>query len=91
VQHEVVVPAGDGKRVELDRPETAEDFQDRVGPTLQRASRSKELACDEETPGGVGGDFHGKSRLSEGRRERPVAAPFADFTQCTNAKYCVSM
>ena len=30
VQHEIVVPAGDRDRVELDRPELAENLQDRV-------------------------------------------------------------
>jgi hypothetical protein len=60
VQHEVVVPARNGQRVELDRPEAAEDLQNGVGPSFERACRREQLACDEEAPGGVGTGFYGR-------------------------------
>jgi len=39
VQHEVVVPAGDRDRVELDRPELAKDPQHGFGASRQRPRR----------------------------------------------------
>ena len=42
MQHQVVAPARDGKRVELDRPEVPEDFQHGVGgPSSDRAGVSR--------------------------------------------------
>jgi hypothetical protein len=60
VQYEVVVPAGDRKWIELDRSEAAEDLQHRVGSSVEGTCRCEQLAGDEETPGGVGGDFQGR-------------------------------
>jgi hypothetical protein len=57
VQHEIVVAARDGQRVELDRPEAAKDFQNRIGASLERARRCEQLARDEKAPRGVCGDF----------------------------------
>jgi len=59
MQHEVVVPAGDGERVELDGTESAEHFEHAVGTALQRARRRKHVSCDEEAPCRLGADRHG--------------------------------
>jgi hypothetical protein len=63
VQHEVVVPAGDGKRVELERPEPANDLEHCVRAALEGACGCEELARDEEAPRGLGGDLHSGSQL----------------------------
>ena len=58
MQHEVVVPARDRQRVELDRAEPAEHFPNGVEPSFDRARRSEQVARNEEAPGGVRGDMH---------------------------------
>jgi hypothetical protein len=60
VQDEVVVPSGDSERVELDRPESAEDFEHRVGTALKRARGREHLTCDEKAPCRFGSDVHGR-------------------------------
>jgi hypothetical protein len=57
MQHEVVVPARDRQRVELDRPEAAEDFQNCVGSSVERACRREQLTRDEKAARGLGGDL----------------------------------
>jgi hypothetical protein len=61
VQDEVMVPARNRQRVELDRPEPAKDFQDCVGSSVERACRREHLTRDEKAPRGVRADFHGRS------------------------------
>jgi hypothetical protein len=75
VQHEVVVPARDGQRIELDRPEAAKDFENRVGSSVERTCRREQVACDQEAPSGFRGDSQSNSRtdrtvdyVSVGRR-----------------------
>ena len=48
VQHEVVVPAGDRDRVELDRPELAEDLQHAFEAARERPRRREEVPRDEK-------------------------------------------
>jgi hypothetical protein len=54
VEHEVVVPAGDGERVELDQTEPAEDLEHRIGASFERARGGEEVACDQEASRGLG-------------------------------------
>ena len=58
VQHEVVAPAGDRDRVELDRAEPAEDLEHGVEASLERSRRREEVPGDEKTARGLGGDPH---------------------------------
>jgi hypothetical protein len=53
-----VAPAGDRERVELDRPERAEDGEHNVGASLERARRGEEVPCEEEAACALGGDLH---------------------------------
>ena len=76
VQHEVMVPPGHGKRVELDRSESAEDLEHCVRPSVQRARRRKCVARDEKTTCVLSSDPHrtgrypvaGRGPLEERRR-----------------------
>ncbi len=68
VEHEVVVAAGDGERVELDGAETTGHLQHRVGPSRERARGRQHLACDEKTSGVLGRDLHAPRR---GRSRSP--------------------
>jgi hypothetical protein len=63
MQHEVVAPAGDRERIELDRPELAEDFEHGAGASLERSRRRKEVPGDEEATRGFGTDLHGRDRI----------------------------
>jgi hypothetical protein len=67
VQHQVVAPAGDRERIELDRPELAEDLEHGVGAFLQRSRRRKEVPGDEEAARGLSGDPHGRTLPQEAR------------------------
>ena len=58
VQHEIVIPAGDRDRVELDRPELPEDREDRVRAALERARRREELPGDEKAARVLFADLH---------------------------------
>src|SRR5439155_9918298 len=58
VQHEVVVPAGNRERVELDRAELAEDLEHGAGASLERPRRREEVPGDEKTARGLSGDPH---------------------------------
>jgi hypothetical protein len=57
VQHEVVVPAGDRDRVELDRPEPPEDLEHAV-EARERPRRRKEVPRDEKATRRLGRDLH---------------------------------
>ena len=70
VQHEVVGPAGNRERVELDRPELAEDLEHGVEASLERSRRREEVPGDEKTARGLGGDLH-----TEDANDPDVAAP----------------
>src|SRR6266542_6546405 len=48
VQHEVVVPAGDRDRVELDRPELPEDLEHPVEASRERPRGREEVPRDEK-------------------------------------------
>ena len=60
VQHEVVRPAGDRDRVELDRPEPAEHLEHAVEASLERSRRREEVPGDEEPARGFSGDLHAR-------------------------------
>ena len=57
VQHQVVVPARNGDRVELDRAEPADHLQHRVGPALDGPRRREGVPRDEIAAGRLGGDL----------------------------------
>src|SRR4051794_24856745 len=58
VQHEVVVAACDGDRVELNRAELPDHLQDRVGAAGERARRREEMARDEKATRLLRADLH---------------------------------
>jgi len=58
VQHEVVAPAGDCDRVELDRPELSQDLQHGVGASLDRPCRREEVPRDEKATRRLSRDRH---------------------------------
>ena len=58
VQHEVVVPAGDRDRVELDRPELPEDLEHAVGASRERPRGREEVPRDEKAPRVLSSDLH---------------------------------
>ena len=62
VQDEVVGAAGDRKRIELDRAETTEDLEHRVGPSFERTRRTERVARDEKAACGLTGDPHRRGR-----------------------------
>ena len=70
VQHEVVVPAGDRDRVELDRPELAQNLQHGVGASRERPRGREEVPRDEKPTRRLSSDLHRQdtSRVSVKRR-----------------------
>ncbi|HSO02563.1 MAG TPA: hypothetical protein VLS46_08550, partial [Gaiellaceae bacterium] len=72
MQHEVVSPAGNGERVELDRAQAAKDVEHRIRPSLERARGRERVARHEEAACGLGTDVHrgGRYRCRE-RELRP--------------------
>jgi hypothetical protein len=58
VQHEVVVPAGDRDRVELDRPALAKDRQHGFGAFLQRPRGREKVPRDEKATRRLSSDLH---------------------------------
>ena len=58
VQHEVVVPAGDRDRVELDRPELPEDLEHAVEASRERPCRREEVPRNEKATRRLSGDLH---------------------------------
>src|ERR1700693_5425251 len=58
VQHEVVVPAGDRARVELDRPELPEDLEHPIEASHERPRRREEVPCNEKATCRLSGDLH---------------------------------
>jgi len=58
VEHQVVVPARDRDRVELDRAELPDHLEHRVGASFQRARGRQEVPRDEEAAGRLGADLH---------------------------------
>jgi hypothetical protein len=63
MQHEVVVPTGNRERIELDRPESAEDLEHAVGSSLERTRRRKRLARDEKATRGLSSDPHAENAI----------------------------
>src|SRR5436190_16439121 len=57
VQHEVMAPAGDRDRVELDRPELPEDLEHPV-KARERPRRREEVPRDEEATRRLSSDLH---------------------------------
>ena len=53
---------GNRERIELDRAETAEDLEHRVGSSLERTRRSERVARDEKATCGLTGDPHRRGR-----------------------------
>jgi len=69
VQHEVVVPAGDRDRVELDRPELPEDLEHPVEASRERPRGREEVPRDEKATRRLGSDPHPEdTSLYAGRR-----------------------
>jgi len=58
VQGEVVAPAGDRERVELERAEPADDLHHRIRAAHERARGREEVPGDEKAACGLGGDLH---------------------------------
>jgi hypothetical protein len=58
VQHEVVAPTGNRERVELDRPELAEDLEHGARASLERSRRREEVPGNEKTARGRSRDPH---------------------------------
>src|SRR5436853_7211792 len=58
VQHEVMVPARDRDRVELDRPEPPEHLEHPVEATHERPSRREEVSRDEKATRRLRSDLH---------------------------------
>ena len=58
VQHEVVVPAGDRDRVELDRPELPDDLDYPAGASRDRACGREKMPRDKEATRRPSSDFH---------------------------------
>ena len=58
VQHEVVAPAGDRDRVELDRPERPEDLEHPVEAPRERPRGREEVARDEKATRRLSRDLH---------------------------------
>src|SRR5439155_1173889 len=81
VEHEVVVPARDRQRVELDRAEPAEDLEHGVGASHDRARGREQVARNEEAPCGVGSDFHGQQGYCPARWESSGAFVARSFRQ----------
>jgi hypothetical protein len=59
VEHEVVVPAGDRDRIELDRSEPPQDLEHRLRPPFHRPRGREELPREEEAPRRIGRNLHG--------------------------------
>ena len=83
VQHEVVVPAGDGDRIELDRTELAKDLQHGFRASRKRPRRREEVSCYEKPTRRLSSHLHlddanpGKRPMDPLRRlleERALAA-----------------
>jgi hypothetical protein len=58
LQHEVVAPAGDRDRVELDRPELPKDLEHPVETSRERPRRREEVPRDEKATRRLGSDLH---------------------------------
>jgi hypothetical protein len=58
VQHEVVVPAGDRDRVELDRPERAKDLHHGFGTSRERPRGREEVPRQEKATRRLGTYLH---------------------------------
>jgi hypothetical protein len=63
VEDEIVVPAGHGERVELDRAEPAENLEHCIGSAFERARGREQVVRDEEATRGLGGDLHGQDGI----------------------------
>jgi hypothetical protein len=78
VEDEVVVPAGHGERVELDRAEPTEDLEHRIESASERPRGREQVVRDEEATRDLGGHLHGhdanpvlpRSRISLARSLR---------------------
>src|SRR5579862_2841892 len=69
VQHQVVVSAGDGDRVELNRPELPEDLEHPV-ETRKRPRGCEEVSRDEKTARGFGRRLHREDASAYGDATR---------------------
>jgi hypothetical protein len=58
VEDEIVIPAGHGERVELDRAEPAEDLEHGIGSAFERPRGREEMVRHEEATRGLGGYLH---------------------------------
>jgi hypothetical protein len=81
VQYEVVVPAGDRDRVELDRSELPEDLEHPVEASRERPRRREEVPRNEKATRRLSGDLHPQdtSRVSVDRLAK-YAPPQATIT-----------
>jgi hypothetical protein len=69
VQHEVVVPAGDRDRVELDRPELPDDLEHPVEASRERPRGREKVPRDDKATRRLSSDLH----LEDASRESPLS------------------
>lgn len=96
VEHEVVVPAGDRDRIELDRPHLAKDLEHGFGASSKRPGRREEVPVDEKPPRRLCCDPHlvdasGRARSSTTGRPLSGARPnrvngHVEVTTCGHEK-----
>src|SRR4029079_9276960 len=73
VQHQVMIPAGDRDRVELDRPESTDHLEHAFGAARYRSGGCEEVPRDEKATGRVSSHFH-EEDTSVPRDAGPVEA-----------------
>ena len=72
VQHEVVAPAGNRERIELERAQAAEDPEHGVLSSLERTRRRERVTRHEEAACGLGGDPHAEDASGWQGADPPV-------------------
>src|SRR6266571_2656639 len=71
VQYEVVIPAGDRDRVELDRPELPEDLEHPVNAARDRPRGREKVPCEEKASRRLSRDRHRQDSSSNNSMLRP--------------------
>jgi len=62
-----MAPTGNRERIELDRPQSAEDIEHRVWSSLERTRRRERVARHEEATCGLSGDPHAEDAIGAQR------------------------
>jgi hypothetical protein len=70
-----VAPPSDSDRVELDRAEPSDDFEDGVATSFHRPSRREEMPGDEEPAGCFRCDLHGVDASAQVKRPADLFVP----------------